>query len=282
MSVTLHANGLDFQAETHGDQTSPIMLLHGFPQDATAWLDVMGHLGDAGYGSIAPNLRGYSPAHRSLPRAAYAVPTLIADLVALIRTFDRPLHLVGHDWGGSLLWSLRRQYPELVASATIVSSPHPSDLAWAITHSRQGLQSWYIGAIALPVVPEVAVRAALSRFLQRTGLPAERADYYQERIREPGAATAALAWYRQKLVDTIKPPAPVPLPEVDALPPTQYLWGANDAFLGRAAAYRTRDRIRDLRFIEIADAGHWLPETHHELLAAEIVAQIAPLHGGTE
>ncbi|MFZ2510953.1 MAG: alpha/beta fold hydrolase [Gordonia sp. (in: high G+C Gram-positive bacteria)] len=271
MSVVIEANGLAFQAETAGDQTSPVLLLHGFPQDSTAWADVMRILADRGYGSVAPDLRGYSPGQQALPRSAYSVPTLVDDVVGILETYGRPLHVVGHDWGGSLLWSVRRLRPDLLASATIVSSPHPADLAWAATHSSQSLRSWYIGAIAIPGLPEMAIRAGLSGFLARTGLPAARADYYQARMREPGVATAALAWYRQMLIDTVRPPAAPALPAVDSYPPTQYLWGTKDAFLGRAAAYRTRDRIKDIAFTEV-DGGHWLPETHPDLIADHVIS----------
>ncbi|MGB6244617.1 alpha/beta fold hydrolase [Gordonia sp. (in: high G+C Gram-positive bacteria)] len=272
--VTIEANGLEFRAHTAGDQKRPVLFLHGFPQDGTAWTETMHRIAEAGYGAVAPDLRGYSPGQQSLPRQAYGVSTLVRDVAEIIQTYEAgPLHVVGHDWGGSLLWSLRRQHPNLIASATVVSSPHPADLNWALTHSRQALQSWYIAAIALPGLPELVLRSSLSRFLRSTGLPHDRADYYQQRMQAPGAATAALAWYRQMIADTLgsatggeqTPPHP------DTYPPTQYLWGVHDAFLGKAAAHRTRDRIKDLSFVEVPDGGHWLPETHPELIADSVL-----------
>lgn len=235
----------------------------------------MEHLAAAGIGSIAPNLRGYAAGTRSLPRRDYDVSCLLADLVGILEAYPEPVHVVGHDWGGSLLWSLRHLRPDLIASATIVSSPHPADLAWAATHTRQALKSWYIAAIGIPQIPELFVKHGLARFLRATGLPAERADYYQSRMRAADAAAAPLAWYRQMLAAKVRPAPTNPPQRVDApAPPSTYLWGAADAFLGRAAAERTRDRIDGLTFIEIEDGGHWLPETHPEPIAAAVISQI--------
>jgi pimeloyl-ACP methyl ester carboxylesterase len=109
----------------------------------------------------------------------------------------------------------------------------------------------------LPFLPELylsAKPALIARSLQRTGLPADYAEHYARRLAEPGAARAALGWYRA---------IPFALGESfeRTAVPTTYIWGRDDPFLGRAAAEATAGYVSgDYRFIE-SDGGHWLPET---------------------
>lgn len=53
--------------------------------------------------------------------------------------------------------------------------------------------------------------------------------------------------------------------------PTAYVWGMRDPALGRAAAQRSGAYVRaGYRFVQL-DAGHWLPETHPDAVAREIL-----------
>src|SRR5579863_627322 len=47
--------------ESGSPQGFPIVLLHGFPDDARAWDDVAPPLAKAGYRVLVPYLRGYGP-----------------------------------------------------------------------------------------------------------------------------------------------------------------------------------------------------------------------------
>ena len=58
------------------------------------------------------------------------------------------------------------------------------------------------------------------------------------------------------------------------LVPTTFVWGRRDAFLGRAAAERTRRYVAaDYRFVEL-DAGHWLPEREPAAVAEQIAERV--------
>src|SRR6185437_2233587 len=73
---------------------------------------------------------------------------------------------------------------------------------------------------------------------------------------EPGAITAMIHWYRA----AVRHPAPVPAdPRVHV--PTQILWGARDAFIGRAAAEASLRYCDQGRLEWFDEATHWL---HHE------------------
>ena len=53
---------LEITYEEHGDAAdAPIILLHGFPDDARAWDGVAPALAAAGHRVLVPYLRGYGP-----------------------------------------------------------------------------------------------------------------------------------------------------------------------------------------------------------------------------
>jgi pimeloyl-ACP methyl ester carboxylesterase len=77
------------------------VLLHGFPQTSACWRPLLATLAAAGYRAVAPDQRGYSPTARPTTVAAYRMPELVADVVAIADRLDaEPFHLVGHDWAG--------------------------------------------------------------------------------------------------------------------------------------------------------------------------------------
>jgi pimeloyl-ACP methyl ester carboxylesterase len=100
---TVLVDALEIAYEESGPNSgNPIILLHGFPDDARAWDAVVGHLVVDGFRTIVPYLRGFGPSRfqdtdtmRSGQQAALA-----QDLNGLIDLLDlqQPI-LVGYDWG---------------------------------------------------------------------------------------------------------------------------------------------------------------------------------------
>lgn len=251
------------------------VLLHGFPQDSTSWAPVGSILAEAGYHVLIPDLRGYSPQAQPTKLVDYSVAALVGDVVALLDAHGvESAHVIGHDWGGSLVWTMRKSHPHRMATATVVSTPHPAALSWAWTHTGQLARSWYMGAIALPVLPEIVIKRRLASLLEASDLPADRAAYYQDLMNRPGVATGALNWYRQMLRDLVKPTVAAKAVNPSPPPPSLYLWGTNDAFFNGAVARKTPQVVRDLVFEAIDGGSHWLPETHAEELADRIAQHI--------
>lgn len=262
-------DGLVFDVSDSGDGEEIAVLLHGWPQDRHTWSQVTPLLVDAGLRVVAFDQRGYSPRARPTGRGAYRMDELVADVLALLDELGAPrVHLVGHDWGGSVAWALAERHPERLRSLTVVSTPHHRAIAWAMRHGDQARRSWYMAAFQLPVVPELVLRRRLAQALRRSGLPEQHAQRYAARFREPGAATASLAWYR---AIPLQRNASGPSTAHRISTPTSYVWGRHDSALGRAAATRTRDHVAaDYTFTEL-DAGHWIPETHPQEVAAAVL-----------
>jgi pimeloyl-ACP methyl ester carboxylesterase len=281
-------DGLVFEVRDRGPRDgTAVVLLHGFPQHSGSWSEVEPLLHAAGLRTLAPDQRGYSPGARPRGRAAYALREASADVVAMLDAAGvQQAHLVGHDWGAAVVWDATERSPDRFLSAVPISTPHPAALAYAFTHSLQALRSWYMALFQVPVLAEVAVAPALERTLVASGLPAERARQYAERMREPGALTGALGWYRGAAAGIAGSLLPRPARTTStretttgaaARPrwsgPTTFVWGRSDPALGRTGAERTADFVRgDYRFVEV-DGGHWLPENHPREVAAEILAR---------
>lgn len=261
--------GLVFDVSDSGAGDEVVVLLHGWPQDRHAWARVTPLLVEAGLRVVAFDQRGYSPRARPRGRGAYRMDELVADVVALLDALGvARVHLAGHDWGGSVAWALAERHPERLRSLTVLSTPHHRAIAWAMRHSDQARKSWYMAAFQVPVIPELVLRRRLPRVLRASGLPEQDVQRYAGRLRERGATTASLAWYRA-----------IPLRRSGSdgtagrriSTPTTYLWGRDDPALGRAAATRTREHVAaDYTFTELA-AGHWIPETHPREAAAAIL-----------
>ena len=246
-----------------------VVLLHGFPTNRTSWDQVSDRLVTSGLRTLAPDQRGYSPGARPTDGypAAYAMSELVADVVALIDAagVDRA-HVVGHDWGGGVAWSVAGSHPERVASLTVLSTPHPAAMARAMRDPWQAVHSSYMGFFQLPRVPELALGRSLTRTLVASGLPRATAEGYAGRMREPGALHGGLGWYRalrfsRGSAHRIRVP-------------TTFVWGRRDEYLGRRAAESTGAFVTgDYRFVEV-DEGHWLPELQPDVCAAEIEARV--------
>lgn len=266
-----------------------VVLLHGFPQDRTAWGRVSPLLHTAGLRTLAPDQRGYSRRSRPAGRTAYRLCELTDDVVALLDAAGlERAHLVGHDWGGAVAWALASRHPERLASLTVLSTPHPAAMAWAFTHGAQALHSWYMLAFQVPWLPEEVLARRLEQLFTTSGLSAQDAAHYVARFSAPGELTGPLAWYRAMpasaaMLKSLRPKrlavreamggdrAPRPL---GITVPTTYVWGTKDFALGRAAAERTGQHVSaDYRFVELS-AGHWLPEKRADQVAAEITGRV--------
>jgi pimeloyl-ACP methyl ester carboxylesterase len=259
--------GLTFPVRDEGPATGEVVvLLHGFPQDASAFDEVVPALHEHGLRTLVPTQRGYAATARPPRRRDYRTAELTADVAALLDAAGAArAHLVGHDWGAGPAWALAAWQPKRVASLTVLSTPHPTAMVRAWFTSRQVLQSWYMAYFQLPWLPELAMPGQLRRTLLASGLPESYADRYLRLMAEPGALTGALNWYRgipfsvqRRLVPAVQVP-------------TTYVWGRHDFTLGPVAAKRTARYVdADYRF-EQWDAGHWLPETRPKAVAAAIL-----------
>lgn len=255
-----HRDGLEFLVSDGGPAGGPaVILLHGFPSDRHCWDAVVPPLQAAGYRTLAPDQRGYSPGARPTGRRAYRLAELEADVCALADEIGPgPVHLVGHDWGAVVAWCLAVHQPDRVATLTALSVPHPAAMQRAMLGSTQLLHSWYMALFQVPRLPEylLATRGAAGfRFqLRRSGLRDDVAARYAARTQEPGGLTGAINWYRALPFEARERLAPVSVP-------TLFLWSDRDPYLTRRAADGCQAHVTGpYQFEVLRGVSHWIPE----------------------
>lgn len=129
-------NGLTVRVAI-GGSGSPLVLLHGHPQNHTTWRKVAPTLAQ-NHTVILPDLRGYGdsdkptsdPAHRT-----YSKRTMAQDIVMLMDAlgFSR-FAFVGHDRGGRVGHRLALDYPDRVTCCTFIAASESALLSVTLIH----------------------------------------------------------------------------------------------------------------------------------------------------
>lgn len=269
-----HGITLSCRAAGQPDAAQRVLLLHGFPEAAFVWDEVMQALAPQAL-CVAPNLRGYE--HSSAPAevAAYRPKHLVADVLALIDQVagvGRPIDLlVAHDWGGGVAWNLAALAPQRVRRLVILNSPHPGALLRELQHNpAQREASAYMRLLVQPDAAALLAAngfarlwAMLDRFGQAGWLtPALRAQY--EAVWRCGL-DGALNYYR---ASPLKPPAgpddrtldTLALPDsvVRVTVPTTVLWGERDHALLPGLLDGLSQWVPQLVLQTRPDASHWV------------------------
>jgi pimeloyl-ACP methyl ester carboxylesterase len=251
MRVT--SNGVELHVEVHGDG-DPVLLLHGWPDDAGLWRHLVPALTAAGFRVIAPDLRGFGRSGRPADKYAYKLADSVADVAAILEaTGTAAAHVVGHDWGAAVAWLTAMYLPDRVRTLTAVSVPHLA----APDTVRQREMAWYQLFFQFEEVAEATLR-----YDDWSGLR-ELAPWYQDldraiaRLSQPGALTASLNWYRANLAPRMPGPRPA-LPPVQA--PTLGIWSDGDRYLDGARMRASGELVNGpWRYAEVAGATHWIP-----------------------
>jgi pimeloyl-ACP methyl ester carboxylesterase len=273
------ANGFTFSVLCAGPPDGrPVLLLHGFPQNAWCWRTQLEALGDAGYRAVAPDQRGYSAGARPAAVADYAAAHLVADVVALADALDMgTFDLVGHDWGGMVSWLTAARHPDRVRSLTVISTPHPLALRLALFSEdpEQASPAGSTDAFRQAEVPETLLLgpdgsgSGLRKLLAAGGLPPDAVDAYVVPLTQPGALTAAVNWFRAMTGDEV-----AHLPAVTV--PTLYVWSTGDAALGRTAAEATAVYVSGpYTYVVLEDVSHWIPELAPDQLAQPLMTHLS-------
>ena len=254
-----------------GDGDDLVILLHGFPETSHMWLPLLAHLADNGYTALAPDLRGYSPGARPEGAEHYGHATMAEDILAMADALGRDrFHLVGHDHGAGLGWFMASRHADRLISWTALSVPHIDAFGQAIaTNPEQRERSQYMLFFRQVGTAEAALSAddfATLRNIWNASTP-EQVEEYVRVLRQPGALTGALNWYRSGLT-----PDRQPLGQVSV--PTLMIWGNQDQAIGRPGVTATPPLMDGpYRLVEL-DAGHWLIQEAQAEVLRETLAHL--------
>ncbi len=252
-----------------------VLLLHGFPESAHAWRKQIPALADR-FRVVAPDLRGYAESERPPHVSDYRMPVLVADIVGLIEALgEERAHIVGHDWGGAIAWAAAQTRPAIVDRLVVLNCPHPLPLQRALRSlSRQVLRSWYVLFFQLPELPESILLRDGATILERSLRGgAIRPDTFSEddileyrrALSIPGAATAALNYYRAAFRDALTGRTLDPSRIIQA--PTLLIWAEDDFALGRELTDDMEGLFAgEFRIEYVRNTSHWVMEERPEVV----------------
>ena len=267
MERDVRVNGVRLHCVVEGEGPL-VLLLHGFPETSHAWRKQIPVLAKR-FRVVTPDLRGYGRSVKPLGIDSYRTSTLAEDIAALVHEFGTErAHVVGHDWGGGVAWSLAILRPEVVNRLAVLNCPHPAIMQRALRSNwTQIRKSWYIFAFQLPWLPEWALSRsgakALKDSLRRSAKPGTFSetdlDEYARAFTAPGAATAALNYYRAALRSR--------LPAAKIKAPTLLIWAEDDFALGMELTLGMDDLFETTPRVEyVPDTSHWVMEERPEVV----------------
>ena len=258
-----------------------VLLLHGFPEFWYSWRLQIAPLVKAGYRVVAPDLRGYNLSSKPDDFTDYTADKLAADVHGLIRELGAASAMVvGHDWGGSVAWSLAMNHPEVVDRLVILNAAHPRKLNEGLRNPRQLLRSWYFFYFQFPGLPEHrAARNGWKFFkgFQRDARPPytqQELDRYVEAWSQPGAAKAMIDYYRAAVrLGSKQKVLPISAP-------TLVIWGQGDRYLGPDLAEPHQEDVPNLDRVErLPNASHWVHHDEAERVNNLLIDFLAPTLG---
>ena len=130
------------------DDPTPFVFCHGWPEIAFTWRRQIKGLSEAGFRAIALDQRGYGASDCPPAVEDYAIEHLADDVAGLLDHLKiGKAILVGHDWGGFVVWETALRHPDRVAGVVSLNTPHlkraPADPI-AILRKRHGERMYIV------------------------------------------------------------------------------------------------------------------------------------------
>lgn len=284
-------NGITLSCRAAGERGRPVIVfLHGFPEAAFVWDELLEHFAARGWRCVAPNLRGYEKSTQPAEVEAYRPKHMVQDIADLIRAQGAPIELlVAHDWGGALAWGLANQQPELVKRLAIINSPHPGTFLRELkSNPKQQHASAYMNFLIRPdaerLLREDDYRRLWAFFTNWGGAP-WLTDAVKQQYREVWDASleGGCNYYR---ASPVRPPtaddpgaAAIDLPRemLTINVPTLVLWGMEDTALPPELVDGLGDYIPRLTLEKVEGASHWIIHERPQFVAQRIKAFLASL-----
>ncbi|MEU0136777.1 SDR family oxidoreductase [Streptomyces sp. NPDC006296] len=290
----VRTGGVELCVAELGEASRPtVVLVHGYPDSKEVWSEVAGRLAEHWH-VVLYDVRGHGRSTAPAPlRGGFTLEKLTDDFLAVADAVspDRPVHVVGHDWGSVQSWEFAtvERTEGRIASFTSMSGPSLDHFGHWIKQrtSRpsprglgqllgQGAKSWYVYALHTPVLPEMAWRGVLGRQWPRILERMERlpADRYPTASLPRDAAHGA--WlYRDNVRSRLRRPRE----DAHAHVPVQLITPTGDAFLSPSLhdaleTWAPRSVRRTL------PAKHWVPRTRPDQLASWIGEFVRDVEAG--
>ncbi|NWW84575.1 HYES hydrolase, partial [Rhynochetos jubatus] len=147
-----------------------VCLCHGFPESWLSWRYQIPALADAGFRVIALEMKGYGESTAPPDTGEYSQEQICKGrglTVPLPQGIPQTV-LVGHDWGGAVVWNMALFYPERVRAVASLNTPyHPADPAVDIMEKMKAYPTFdYQFYFQEPGVAEAELEKDIGRTLK--------------------------------------------------------------------------------------------------------------------
>ncbi|MFJ1731416.1 SDR family oxidoreductase [Streptomyces sp. NPDC088254] len=282
----VRTGGVELCVAELGDAGRPtVVLVHGYPDSKEVWSEVAARLAGAlRFHVVLYDVRGHGRSTAPEPlRGGFTLEKLTDDFLAVADAVspDRPVHLVGHDWGSVQSWEFVTvaRARNRIASFTSMSGPSLDHVGHWINErlSRpsprrvsqllgQGARSWYVCMLHTPALPELAWRGPLGRRWPGVLRRLERVpggDYPTPSLPSDAANGAWL--YRDNVRARLR------RPRIDARTdvPVQLITPSGDVYLSERL-YDELERWAPRLTRRTLPAKHWLPRTRPDQVSTWI------------
>jgi epoxide hydrolase A/B len=113
-----------------------VLLIHGFPETSYAWRHQLSALANAGYRTVAFDVRGYGRSSKPANVEDYRMVKLVGDATGLVRALGATTAaVIGHDWGSLIAANAALLKPNTFTAVATLSAPYtprggarPSDI----------------------------------------------------------------------------------------------------------------------------------------------------------
>lgn len=242
-----------------------VLMLHGFPEFSFSWRHQMEPIAAAGFRAVAIDLPGFARSDK--PDVAYDSEWVGATISGVISGLGHDSAVViGHDWGGLIMWPFARSYPDQIRGLIGLNVPDlprydmpPTELFKAIGSSK----TQYILDFQDRTIEE-RIYEDLPGFLElfflgpatvnKAAFTDEVIATYVEQMRPVGAMTPPLEYYRN--MDRNWELA-AQLDDMKIEAPAMFIGGAGDPVLPPELAEGMEARVPDLEKVVIEECGHW-------------------------
>jgi len=248
--------GVKIHYVTAGDASKPlVVMIHGFPDYWYTWRNLMAELAPQ-YRVVALDTRGYNLSDKPDGVAAYAMPNLVGDVEAVIKSEGRKSAIVvGHDWGAAIAWNTVLTKPQLVDRLVIMSVPHPANMARELRNNPdQQRNSAYARNFQKEGSEKNINLATLSGWMTD---PAAKAAYQEAFARSSPAAM--MAYYKANYPDSSGAAPVQTFPKIKV--PVLVLHGMKDTALLSPGHNGTWDQVdADTTVVMFPGSSHWVEQ----------------------
>ena len=246
----------------------PVLFLHGWPENWSAWQKVMQQSNDQIH-ALAIDLPGIGESKIvDPPCSKAAIAGVVNEVIESLGL--EPLTLVGHDAGGQVVFAYLTRYAQKVESAVIMDVVIPGLKPWMEVLSNPYI--WHFKFHAVPNLPETLVSGrekpyfdyffdTISAEPEKIGSQAR--EEYVKAYSTPQALSTGFGWYRAFGEDAKENKTFVDSKTaVDT--PLLYLRGGHEEEVQKYVEGFKEAGFTNIESAIVEDSGHFAPEEQPE------------------